>query len=70
MPAKKVMAANMTNLTLKRERAVPFQVMAVGEPDEYFNKYNVKAIKESIAQMEAGDVVVKTMDELEAMEDG
>jgi len=60
----------MTNLKLKRERVVPSQNMTVSEPDEYFNKYNVKAIKESIAQMKAGDVVVKTMDELEAMEDG
>jgi len=42
--------------------------LVVSEPDGYFNEYNMNAIKESIAQMEAGDVVVKTLAELEAME--
>jgi DNA-damage-inducible protein J len=51
-----------------REQAIPFKVRAVSKYDEYFNEYNMKAIKESIAQMEAGDVVVKTLAELEAME--
>jgi hypothetical protein len=60
----------MANLTLIRGQAVPFQVMAVSEPDDYFNEHNIKTIKESIAQMEAGDVVVKTMAELETMKNG
>jgi hypothetical protein len=59
----------MANATLGRERPAPFRVTAVGGLDEYFNEHNMRAIRESITQMEAGDVVVKTLAELEAMED-
>ena len=53
-----------------REQAIPFQVKAEGGYDEYFNEQNQKVLEESIAQFKAGDVVVKTMAELEAMENG
>lgn len=37
--------------------------------DEYFNPQNVAILKESIADLKAGKGIVKTMAELEAMED-
>ncbi|MDR0331042.1 MAG: type II toxin-antitoxin system RelB/DinJ family antitoxin [Chitinispirillales bacterium] len=51
-----------------KEQAIPFQVKAFDGYDEYFNEHNQKALEESIAQFKAGNVVVKTMAELEAME--
>ncbi|MCL2182664.1 MAG: type II toxin-antitoxin system RelB/DinJ family antitoxin [Chitinispirillia bacterium] len=53
-----------------REQAIPFQIRAAGKYDEYFNEHNMKILGESIAQAKAGNVVVKSMAELEAMEDG
>jgi hypothetical protein len=40
--------------------------MAVSEYDEYFNERNMVRLMESIAQAESGQVIVKTMAELEA----
>ena len=54
-----------------REQAIPFQIKAKnGEEmyDEYFNEYNMKILAESIAELKAGKGIVKTMAELEAME--
>jgi DNA-damage-inducible protein J len=51
-----------------REQAIPFRVRAVSEYDEYFNERNMERLRESIAQAESGQVIVKTMAELEAME--
>ncbi|MCL2512268.1 MAG: type II toxin-antitoxin system RelB/DinJ family antitoxin [Oscillospiraceae bacterium] len=51
-----------------REQAIPFQIKAKNKYDEYFNEYNMKILEESIAQANAGNVIVKTMAELEAME--
>jgi len=51
-----------------REQAIPFRVRAVSEYEEYFNEHNMERLKESIAQAESGQVIVKTMAELEAME--
>lgn len=48
------------------EQAIPFRIKAT---DNYFNEYNMKHINESIAQLKAGNVVVKSMAELEAMAD-
>ena len=36
--------------------------------DEYFNSYNMKILEESIAELEAGQGITKTIAELEAME--
>ena len=51
-----------------REQALPFQIKANSKYDEYFNGYNMKILEESIAQAKTGNVVVKTIAELEAME--
>jgi DNA-damage-inducible protein J len=51
-----------------REQAIPFRVRAVSEHDEYFNEHNMERLRESIAQAESGQLIVKTMAELEAME--
>jgi len=49
-----------------KEQAIPFQIKA--ETNDYFNEYNMKILAESIAQLKAGQGIVKTMAELEAME--
>jgi len=51
-----------------REQAIPFQVKAVSRYEEYFNPHNMKILEESIAQAKAGQKVIKTLAELEAME--
>jgi len=51
-----------------REQAIPFEVKAVSKYDEYFNEYNMKILEESMAQARAGQIIVKTMEELEALE--
>lgn len=47
-----------------REKRIPFDVSI----DPFYSESNIKAISESIKQLEQGKVVVKTMEELEAME--
>jgi addiction module RelB/DinJ family antitoxin len=51
-----------------REQAIPFQIKANSNYDEYFNEHNIKILEESIAQIKAGSIVKKKMAELEAME--
>jgi DNA-damage-inducible protein J len=51
-----------------REQAMPFPIRAAGKYDEYFNEHNMERLRHSIAQAEAGQIIVKTMAELEAME--
>ena len=48
-----------------REKRIPFDVSI----DPFYSESNMKAISESIKQLEEGKVIVKTMKELEAMED-
>ena len=45
---------------MSRERRIPF--------DPFFSESNMQAIRESRAQIQSGNTVFKTMDELEAME--
>ena len=47
-----------------RENAIPFDVSY----DPFFSKSNLRKLDESINQLQEGRVVVKTMEELEAME--
>ena len=49
---------------MTREQRIPFDVSV----DPFYSESNLKAIHESIAQLKQGKVVVKSMDELEAME--
>ena len=55
-----------------REQGIPFQIKAAPTAEEkynaYFNPYNVRILKESIADLKAGKGIIKTMAELEAME--
>ena len=37
--------------------------------DPFYSESNMKAIKESIKQLEKGEVVVKTLEELKELED-
>ena len=46
-------------------RRIPFDIV---ENDPFYSEENQKALKESIQQYKAGKVVVKTLDELRAME--
>ena len=48
-----------------RDRRIPFDVSAPRDP--FFSESNMKALEESERQYRDGKVVVKTMEELEAM---
>lgn len=47
-----------------REKRIPFEVSA----DPFYSESNMKVLLEAKERMESGHYVVKTMDELEAME--
>ena len=54
-----------------RDQAIPFHIKdktAEEKYNEYFNEYNMKILAESIAELNAGKGIVKTLAELEAME--
>lgn len=46
-----------------REKRIPFEVSA----DPFYSERNMRAIEESLEQLKQGKLVVKTMEELEAM---
>ena len=50
---------------MTREKRIPFEVSI----DPFYSEANMAALNESIEQMKQGKTVVKTMKELEAMED-
>ena len=47
-----------------RENAIPFEVSF----DPFYGSSNISALAESLEQMKSGKVVIKTMEELEKME--
>lgn len=49
-----------------RDRKIPFEVSAPEDP--FYSESNIRRLKESEQQIKEGKVVVKTMEELEAME--
>ena len=51
---------------MSREQRIPFEVSV----DPFYSNRNMTAIDEAARQVEFGQVVVKTIDELEAMENG
>jgi DNA-damage-inducible protein J len=51
---------------MSREQRIPFEVSV----DPFYSKSNMTAIDEATEQIERGQVVVKTVEELEAMENG
>ncbi len=57
-------AFNIFARKMCREKRIPFEVSI----DPFYQESNIKAIEESIKQLKEGKVVVKSMEELEAME--
>ena len=57
-------AFNIFAKKMIREKRIPFDVSI----DPFYSESNMKAIDESIKQLEEGKVIRKTMRELEAME--
>ena len=49
---------------MSREKRIPFEVSV----DPFYSDSNMARIKESIAQLNEGQTVAKTMEELEAMD--
>lgn len=58
-------AFNIFARKMCREKRIPFDVSI----DPFYSKSNIKAIEESIKQLKEGKVIIKTLEELEAMED-
>lgn len=46
-----------------REKRIPFDVSI----DPFYSEINMKALSDSVEELEEGKIVVKSMDELEAM---
>ena len=51
-----------------RAKKIPFELVA--DPDPFYSEENMKRLEHSIKQLESGQVVTKTMDELEAIANG
>lgn len=58
-------AFNIFARKMTREKRIPFDVSV----DPFYSENNMKAIKESIKQLEEGKIVVKTMEELKEITD-
>ena len=58
-------AVNMFARAVLRERKIPFEI--TDEIDPFYSEANIARLKKSIAQAERGEVVVKTLAELEEM---
>ena len=61
-------AINVFIKAVLREKKIPFELTA--EPDPFYSEENMERLKCSIKQLEDGQVVTKTIDELQAMVDG
>lgn len=57
-------AFNIFARKMCREKRIPFDVSI----DPFYSKSNINAIEESIKQLKEGKVIIKTIEELEAME--
>jgi DNA-damage-inducible protein J len=57
-------AVNMFAKAFIRERRLPFEVVA---SDPFYSESNMKHLQRSIRQLEEGQTVTRTMDELEKM---
>ena len=51
---------------MSREKRIPFEVSV----DPFYSAANRAALQESVRQLQEGKVVTKTLEELEAMENG
>jgi DNA-damage-inducible protein J len=61
-------AINMFVRQALREKAIPFKLTA--ETDPFYSPSNMKALEKSIEQLKKGQVVTKTIQELEDMTNG
>jgi len=59
-------AVNMFVRTVIRDKKIPFEI--IGNDDPFYSEKNIARLEESFRQLETGQVVIKTMEELEAME--
>lgn len=59
-------AVNLFVRTVIREKRIPFEI--IGNDDPFYSEKNLTWLDESFRQLEAGQVVIKAMEELEAME--
>ena len=57
-------AFNIFARKMIRENGIPFSVSL----DPFYSTKNIKALKESIDQLESGNTITKTMQELQEME--
>ena len=57
-------ALNIFIKKMIREKRIPFDVSI----DPFYSESNIKALEESKRELEKGNVVIKTLEELEAME--
>lgn len=53
-------AVNMFAKAVIREQRIPFEIVS----DPFYGKENKRHLKRSLEQIESGDVVIKTMEEL------
>jgi DNA-damage-inducible protein J len=60
-------AVNIFVQTVLRKRKIPFEI--ADEVDPFYSESNMRALQRSMKQAENGEIVVKTMAELEAMEE-
>lgn len=51
---------------MSREKRIPFEVSV----DPFYSENNLRALNESVTQLKEGNVVIKTIDELEEMANG
>lgn len=58
-------AFNIFARKMSREKRIPFEVSI----DPFYSESNMKALKESIKQLQEKKVIAKSIEELEAMED-
>ncbi len=58
-------AFNIFATKVAKEKRIPFEVCV----DPFYSESNMNALKKSIKQMEEGNVIIKTIDDLEDMVD-
>jgi DNA-damage-inducible protein J len=59
-------AVNIFVQTVLRKRKIPFEI--TDETDPFYSESNMQALQKSMKQAENGEIVIKTITELEAME--
>lgn len=59
-------AINVFLSKVRMEHRIPFEITA--DPDPFYSESNMRQLDKAIQQIKNGQVVVKTMEELETME--